>query len=184
MKSKGKGRPKKYDGKVDVKNIDKKRIVMVSSNDERIVYSAELYSVGLKRRIKVAFVEFLNSSGDILTTKIFFSTDLNMKAEDILKYYRARYQMEYLFRDSKQFTGLQHCQARSEEKLYFHFNTSLTAVSIGKIMLRNRAPSAESIVLSISDVKTELRNRNMINRIFSMYGFSHKLIKNNSTVYY
>lgn len=179
IKSQGRGRPKKYDGKVDIKNVDKRRIRMVSSNDERIVYGAELYSVGLKRTIKVAFVEFLNHSGDIATTKIFFSTDLNMDSEDILKYYRARYQMEYLFRDSKQFTGLEHCQARSEEKLYFHFNTCLTAVSIGKAMLRNGAPNTESIALSISDVKTELRNRNMINRILSMYGFNHTLIKNN-----
>nr|MDU9043993.1 hypothetical protein [Candidatus Electrothrix aestuarii] len=35
-------------------------------------------------------------------------------------------------RDAKQYTGLTHCQARSENKLYFHFNSSLTAVSIAK----------------------------------------------------
>ena len=32
----------------------------------------------------------------------------------------------------KQYTGLTHCQARSENKLYFYFNSSLTAVSIAK----------------------------------------------------
>ena len=44
------------------------------------------------------------------------------------KYYHTIEQdskMEFLFRDAKQFTGLQHCQARSESKLNFHFNASL-----------------------------------------------------------
>ena len=32
--------------------------------------------------------------------------------------------IEFLFRDSKQFTGLADCQARDLTKLYFHFNAS------------------------------------------------------------
>ena len=50
----------------------------------------------------------------------------------IYKYYKARFQIEFLFRDAKQYTGLTHCQARSENKLYFHFNIALTAVNIAK----------------------------------------------------
>ena len=53
-KRKGRGRPKKHDGKVNTKNIDKRR-----------------------------------------------------------------FQIEFLYRDVKQFIGLTHCQARSENKLYF-----------------------------------------------------------------
>jgi len=35
----------------------------------------------------------------------------------------------------------------------------------------------ESIPLCIADVKTELQNRIMLKRIFSIYGFDHNLIK-------
>ena len=57
---------------------------------------------------------------------------MNIDGLLIYKYYKARFQIEFLFRDAKQYTGITHCQARSENKLYFHFNCSLTSVSLAK----------------------------------------------------
>jgi len=37
------------------------------------------------------------------------------------------------FRDAKQFTGLNHCQARSQKALNFHFNASMTALNLMKL---------------------------------------------------
>jgi hypothetical protein len=42
--------------------------------------------------------------------------------------------MEFGFRDAKQFTGLENTQARSTNKLDFHFNTALTTVNIAKVI--------------------------------------------------
>ena len=42
----------------------------------------------------------------------------------------ARFQIEFLFRDSKQFTGLLDCQARAESTLDFHFNASLATLNL------------------------------------------------------
>jgi len=173
------GRPKKYDGKVDVKKIDKRRFKKEISNDEMTIYSAELYSVGLKRIIKVAYVEFNLVNGKIVT-KLFFSTKLDRTGVKMISYYRARYQMEFIFRDAKQFTGLEHCQARSENKLSFHFNATLSAISVGKAILRSGLSKTESIALSIQNVKTELQNRKMLKLIFSIYGFDQSLIKLNA----
>ncbi len=163
-----------------MKNIDKRYFEKAYSDSEIIVYGAKVYSISLKRIIKAVYVEFLDNKGKVAVTKMFFSTDLNMDAHDIIKHYKARYQIEYLYRDSKQFTGLEHCQARDEQKLHFHFNTCLTAVSIGKALLRNECKKDEPISLSIFNMKTELRNRKMICRIFSMYGFDQNLIKKRS----
>ena len=87
--------------------------------------------------------------------------------------------MEFIFRDAKQFTGLEHCQSRSENKLSFHFNATLSAVSVGKGILRTGASKSESMPLSIQNIKTELQNRKMLNLIFSIYGFDQSLIKLN-----
>lgn len=181
QKAKGRGRPKTYDGKVDTKNIDKRRFKKIDSNDERIIYGTVVYSVSLKRKIKVAYVEFLDKKSTVALTKLFFSTDLGMAANDILRYYKARYQIEFLYRDAKQFTGLEHGQSRSESKMHFHFNTCLTAVSIGKVIARNGADKDQQLSHSIFNVKTELRNRKMVKRIFSMFGFDQNLMKINST---
>lgn len=73
--------------------------------------------------------------------------------------------------------GLEHCQARSENKLEFHFNASMTAVSVAKVIARNGENKTTRIPVSISDVKTELQNRNIIDRIFSIYRIDRKLMK-------
>ena len=176
-KNKGRGRPKKYDGKIDTTNIDRRKFAKVHHDEEHIVYEAVVHSMSLKRRIKVAYVEFLDDNQNVALCKMFFSTDLQMPAMDIVRYYKSRFQIEYLYRDAKQFTGLQHSQARSKNKLHFHFNTSLTAVSLAKAIQRMDANKDEILRTSIYDVTTELSNRNWIIRIFSMYGFDHNLIK-------
>ncbi len=48
-----------------------------------------------------------------------FSTDLKLAAKNIYQFYKARFQIEFLFRDAKQFIGLNHCQARSQQALNF-----------------------------------------------------------------
>ena len=63
-------------------------------------------------------------------------TDLELDAAKIIDYYKLRFQIEFLFRDAKQFTGLTHCQARSKEKLHFHFNLSLAAINLANLKLK------------------------------------------------
>ena len=74
-----------------------------------------------------------------------FFDDLFMQ-QSLVKYYKARFQIEYLYRDAKQFTGLQHGQSRSLSKMNNHFNISLTSVSIGKVLLRDQIPKDEKSV--------------------------------------
>jgi len=57
-----------------------------------------------------------------------------------------------LFRDAKQATGLNHCQARDLDKLHFHFNTSLTTINIMKIIhLKDKNKAGKPF--SIADYK-------------------------------
>ena len=98
-------------------------------------YSVKAYSKAMKRNIKVV-VHYAESGGH----KIYFSTDLEMSAQDIIEYYRTRFQIEFCFRDSKQFTGLKDCQARDLKKLDFAFNASLASVNIAKVMRKQYYP--------------------------------------------
>lgn len=83
----------------------------------------------MKRNIKVV-VHYPESGGH----KIYFSTDLDISDKDIIKYYRTRFQIEFCFRDSKQFTELNDCQARDLRKLDFAFNASPALVNIAKVI--------------------------------------------------
>ena len=75
------------------------------------------------------------SSFDRRTQRIalLFSTDLDLDPVTLYRYDKARFQIEFLFRDSKPFAGLTHGQARRTDALTFQVNASLTAVSLSKL---------------------------------------------------
>jgi len=125
------GRPKKYGDRIMVNNLDTKYFDKVVCNEDLTVYSALVYSKAFQRDIKLAVAVFYKE-GQEVARKLFFSTNLQQEGTQIVCYYRSRFQIEFLYRDAKQHTGLNHCQARSENKLDFHFNASLTAVNLAK----------------------------------------------------
>ena len=125
---KRKGPKKKYDGKIDYYQLYRWTYICdLKSNIE--VYSVIANSP--KFRVNLKVVMLLNTKTD--KHILLACTDLNLDALKIIDYYRLRFQIEFLFRDAKQFTGLNHCQARSEEKLHFHFNLSLAAINMANL---------------------------------------------------
>ena len=127
-KKPGPGRPKQYDGRIRWKNLEINRFELCCEDDEIVIYTAVVNSVSLKRNIRIAYIRRKGSD----RYAVLFSTDITPDGLLIYKYYKARFQIEFLFRDAKQYTGLTHCQARSENKLHFHFNCPLTSVSLAK----------------------------------------------------
>ena len=166
------GRPRVKGEKIDFEKLDLQHCEILDIKGGR-AYSVKAYSKAMKRNIKVV-VHYPESGGH----KIYFSTDLDMPAKDIIEYYRTRFQIEFCFRDSKQFTGLNDCQARDLKKLDFAFNASLASVNIAKVMRKQYYPS-----LSIGLLKAYLSNIYMFKRFFSKSGlkpnrtFNTKLIQ-------
>ena len=118
---KAKGRPRQYAGKVCFEDLS--RFDLAENVDGQRVYTAIVNSPTFKCMLRIVYV-VREEKGKIYTA-LLFSTDTDCAALDILRYYRARFQIEFLFRDAKQHTGLCDCQATSEAKLGFHFNVSL-----------------------------------------------------------
>ena len=164
---KRRGAPRKYDGKVDVKKPDKKRIKLQYEDDHCKLYTGIVWSIRLKRKIKIAYVEWWKDGEHTGQYALLFSTDLDLDAPTIFQYYKSRFQIEFLFRDAKQHVGLNQCQARDAAKLYFHFNTSLTTVSVAKATHYLPQPKEERKAFSMEDIKTLYANKIMVHRIFS-----------------
>lgn len=167
------GRPKKFDGKVDISNIKSRYFKTVLEDDEKIVHEAIVWANALERKIKLAYVQFKNEQGDLTNRYVLlFSTDLKLSALEIVEFYTARFHIEFLFRDAKQHTGLTHCQARKEEKIYFHVNTALTAVNIAKIAHWIEGPcdaQGNRPPFSLSSIKTLYFNELNLNLFISMF---------------
>ena len=177
----GKGRPRKYNGKINNDDIDTEYFKLISQDEESIVYAAEVYSKSLKRNIMLVHVTYPKADGKD-AYKLYFSTDVSMDASDVLLYYQSRYQIEFLYRDGKQHTGLNDSQARSENKLHFQFNASLTSLNIAKAIHWLSLPKEERGAFSMSDIKTMNRNALLLSRFIDVFGIRPHYIKNQNYV--
>lgn len=180
--SKGRGAPRKYDGKMDVKNPDLSRFELAYEDEQLRVYSAIVYCKFLKRNIRLAYTQFLDAAGKVKSYKLLFSTDVKLSGTMVVKYYQARFQQEFLIRDAKQFTGLNDCQARSTNKLDFHWNCSLTAVNVAKVEHWLNLPQEERKAFSMATVKTLHHNQLLIDRFFDILPQGTELTKNDPKV--
>jgi hypothetical protein len=176
-----KGRPKKYKGKINPKKPDLEYFQAIDQPDNCILYCAIVYSKALKRNIKLVIEQTVNKKNETVQ-KLFFSTDMKMDGIEIMQYYRNRFQMEFLYRDGKQHTGLEDCQAREENKLNFHFNLSLTAINAAKIEHWLSKPENERGSFSMADVKTMQHNALLLERFFDVFAIKPNSIKNHQCV--
>jgi len=168
------GAPKKYDGKVKPKEIDKEHLKFCYEDDEVLIHQGIVWSVSLKRKVKLAHVVFKDDTGELTERfALYFSTNTNLDGLRIYRMYKVRFQIEFVFRDAKQFTGLSQCQARSENKLHFHFNTSLSAVNIAKATQHLSQPKEQRKPFSLADIKTENFNELMLNLFLSKFQINH-----------
>ena len=180
IQKKGKGRPKKYDGKVDYKNLKEEHFKKIEQSDKTKIYQGMVYSKSLKRDINLIVVYTMKKGKWV--HKLYFCTDLALSAQLVLKYYQTRFQIEFTFRDAKQHTGLEHCQARSKNKLHFHFNTALTAVNLAKATHWIPISKENREAFSMADVKTMYHNKLLLDRFFCVFGIKPNLAKNKDKI--
>lgn len=174
----GRGRPKKYDGKIDLKNLDYRHFDVLNYKGNQCYY-AVVHSVSLKRSILIVIEKITEGSKSI--QRIIFSTDIDADPVAVLDTYHARFLIEFQFRDSKQAAGLTHCQARSLNKLHSHFNYSLTAVNIAKVIHWKNTDSYEK-PFSVTDTKLLLHNHIMIQAFIDKFGINPRLKKNHKHI--
>jgi len=166
----GRGRKRQYGKQVRFKQIGSSgRPEAIASPMELVgglpdkpdveLFTAVLQSPNLKRWLRVVMLRS-RSTGDYV---LLASSDPQQAAEEVVAYYRLRYQLELRIRDGKQHAGLHHCQARSQEKIDFHVNLSMTAVNLGRWEVQRRG-------LSLHSLRREAHVRFIATRILSHLG--------------
>jgi hypothetical protein len=172
---KPRGRRKLYDGKV---YFDKKlsdRFEYAGEVEGVQLYTAVVNNVHFKRNVRIVYL--VKTVRGKTQTALLFSTDTQLSAHEIYRFYKARFQIEFLFRDAKQFTGLTDCQARCKSALNFHFNASMTALNLLKLEHRQQADSADRSVISIASLKIRKFNEHLLERFCSILGLDLSSIK-------
>jgi hypothetical protein len=168
---KPRGRRRQYDGKV-IFEKHQARFERETFDEDTQLYTAIVNSPSLKRNIRVVFLVHKGKCKALL-----LSTDTALNAKEIVCYYRSRFQIEFLFRDGRQYTGLGDCQSPKKEALKFHFDSSMTALNLLKLQDREGVEKREGHVISIQRLKIIKFNQYLIDRIISVLDLQPTRIK-------
>jgi len=176
------GRPKTYDGKVNWKDLSRFDKVDLSTLPQKVepgveIYTAELYHVTLKRWMRTVVIIWYTADKK-RHHAILATTDLSYTPADVLRSYQARFQLEFLFRDGKQHTGLTECQARNKEALDFHFNASLATVSAARAAAVAAQTGDEPFVFSLATQNQLAFNEHFMAEISTKFGYDLSYWKN------
>jgi hypothetical protein len=162
----GPGAPKLYDGKINFDCPDQiedrfEEIGRLPDRTHVEIWTTVANSPHFKRNLRIVLLRNQRTDRSLLLC----STDTEQAAAEIVRYYRLRYQIEFVIRDAKQHTGLTHCQARSQEKIDFHLNMSIAGVNLLRLM-------AGKAGCSLRTYRRLAYNRFLTGRLFSQLGLS------------
>jgi hypothetical protein len=170
------GARRKYGDKVDLNDVTGLSWVQDLEPNLKL-YTALVWHVSLKQQVRIAYISDTRKP-DQVRYVVLFSTDLDLCAYNIFYFYKARFQIEFIFRDAKQFTGLTDCQARSAYKLDFHFNASLTALNLAKFETQQHHQGEQPFVFSMASYKRLALNHHLLDLFISNLDLNPTLIKN------
>ena len=145
----GPGRPKTHDGKVQWDDLSRFERVH-SEEDDVVLYHQVLNHVHLRRNLRVVLVV------DTRTQRraVLFSTDTDLDAQTLYRGYKAR----------------------SQAKLHFHFNASMSALTLGKLEARQQSGGAQA-GFSMASLKRRAFNQHLLERISQHLAQGHSLEK-------
>jgi hypothetical protein len=166
----GRGRPKIYDGKVNPeKELHRFEYAGQLETGEH-VYTGVVYSKCLKRRIRVVMLRI--QRGTKMGISLLYSTDTELDPITIIRYYKARFQIEFVFREAKQYTGLMDCQSCRKESIHTQINASLVALNALKLEDLREKNTDDETVISIASWKRRKFNQHLMCRVFDKLGLS------------
>lgn len=175
---KRRGRRRKYDGKVSFSDLSRfEDLGTLEGVDYVHLYTRLVWHKALKRRLRV--VVLVNRKEPTKPRYIVLaSTDVELAGHKLVELYAARFQIEFLFRDGKQFTGLSDCQARDEAALSFHFNASLATLNLARAEQLRTQPSQSPQVFSMASWKQRHFNERLLDLFIESLALNPTWVKN------
>jgi hypothetical protein len=153
----GRGARPRYGDKVDVCKM-KKKYLKSDKKEAGIrtqIYQAVLLNKGFAFSINVVVILKTNLSTHKQAHIILFSTDLKLSYEKLFDYYTLRFQIEFNFRDAKQYWGLDDFMNVKQEAVTNAANLSFFMVNFSSVLLQRYRENNPDF--SVLDLKSHYR---------------------------
>jgi putative transposase len=153
----GRGAPRKYGDKINYAALpDHYRQESSTEYETRTdIYQAQMLHQDFAQPLNIVIVYKTNLMTDATAHVILFSSDLELAYAQIIDYYSLRFQIEFNFRDAKQYWGLEDFMNIKETAVTNAANLALFMVNMAQVLLRNFRQEDSNV--NVLDLKAHFR---------------------------
>ncbi len=165
---KKRGRPVKYGKNVNFNQLHTPFLVSEKIEKSNIVkvFSFQALNKSIpKYLLNIAIIETTNTRTNKVGYAILFSNDLTLTADQIITYYQLRFQIEFDFRDVKQYFGIHKMKNYKEVPMMQMFNLAFFSLTVSRVLVEQYRIFYKLPNLSILDLKNIVRTRWILNSV-------------------
>lgn len=135
----GRGPRRKYGAKLDINALPAQSLCQTTVEDqvETCIYQVEVLHKEFPQPLNVVVLVKTNLRTGARAHVLFFSSDLALSFDQLVEYYSLRFQIEFTFRDAKQYWGLEDFMNVTATAVSNAANLSLLMVSLSTVLLGN-----------------------------------------------
>jgi putative transposase len=156
---KKRGANKKYGDKLNYNRIPEQYLQETTVKDS---IQTEIYQMAMWHKLfpdllNVVVIVKTNLKTGAQAHVVLFSSDFDLAYDNLIDYYRLRFQIEFNFRDAKQFWGLEDFMNVNQLPLYNAANLAMFMVNVSQALIRHWRPTCPTF--SVNDLKAHFRGR-------------------------
>ena len=162
------GARRKYGAKIDYRHLPEQFLKQssVEGEMETRIYQAHLLHKAFAQPLNVVILVKRNLTTQARAHVVLFSSDLALAAEQIIDYYSLRFQIEFNFRDAKQFWGLEDFMNVNQTAVTNAATLSLFMVNVAHRLLGDFR--VDEPLFSILDLKAHCRGLKYVTETLKM----------------
>ena len=153
----GRGPRKKYGDKIDYNNIPATYLKETNVEDgiQTNIYQMQMLHKLFPQLFNVVIIVKINLQTGARAHVILFSSDPALAYDKLIDYYRLRFQIEFNFRDAKQYWGLEDFMNVKEQPITNAANLAFFMVNLSQALMLE--PRQQNPKFSVNDLKAHFR---------------------------
>lgn len=158
----GRGKRKKYGNKLDYRHMPEASLQesSVAEGIETKIYQMNVWHKKFADLLNIVVIVKTNLTTQAVAHIVLFSSDGDLAYAQLIDYYRLRFQLEFNFRDAKQYWGLEDFMTIKQTPVYNSANLAMFMVNLSHAVMRPLQPHWPG--LSVNDLKAWFRSRKYV----------------------
>lgn len=162
------GQRRKYGDQIDYDNLPSAYLKQTTVDDgiQTRIYQAALWHKEFPHQLNVVIIVKVNLATSAQAHVVLFSSDLSLAYAQLIDYYALRFQIEFNFREAKQYWGLEDFMNVTQTTVTNAANLSLFMVNLAALLLRDFRRL--NPLFGVLDLKAHFRGRKYVSETIKL----------------